>query len=100
MTKKIGSSNYDPSEIAVAVIALEEGHTLSWVADFLDRDRSGLFRALKSLGYPTRPRRLDPAAMREAVEDEIASIDIVSRHELRLQFLDLRPRGPLIPPPA
>ena len=92
--------NYDPAEIAIAVIALEEGYPLGWVAAYLERDRSGLFRALKSLGYPTRPPRLDPAGRREAVEDAIASIDLPSRIELRLQLLELRPRGPLIPPPA
>lgn len=55
MAKISGSASYDPAEIAIAVIALEEGYSLSWVAAYLERDRSGLFRVLKSLGYPTRP---------------------------------------------
>ena len=90
MTNHAGSGNYDPAEIAIAVIALEEGQSLSRVAAYLGRDRSGLSRALRSLGYPTRPPRPDPARLREAVEDAIASIDVVSRYELRAQIRECR----------
>ncbi|MCA1846609.1 MAG: hypothetical protein LC792_26120 [Actinobacteria bacterium] len=90
MARNPGSANYLPEEIAMAVIALEEGQSLSTVAAYLGRDRSGLFRALKALGYPTRPPMLDPARRREAVEDAIASIDVLSRREIREQLLELR----------
>jgi hypothetical protein len=90
MARTVGSPNYEPGEIAIAVIALEEGQSLSSVAAYLGRDRAGLFRALRSLGYPTRPPRLDPARQREAVEDAIASIDALSRSEIREQLLELR----------
>lgn len=94
--KKTGTPNYDPGEIAIAVIALEEGHTLRCVAAYLGQDRSGLLKALKSLGYPTRPPA--PTCLREAVEDAIASIDVVSRYELRAQIRELRPEGRTRPP--
>ena len=100
MTKKAGSPNYDPAEIAIAVIALEEGQSLSCVAAYLGRDRSGLFRALRLLGYPTRPPRRDPTRLREAVEDAIASIDVPSRYELRAQIRELRPESRRARPPA
>lgn len=90
MAKTTGAASYDPDEIAIAVIALEEGHSLSSVATYLGRDRSGLHRALRKLGYPTRPVRPDPARQREAVEEAIASIDVWSRNEVNLDLQQLR----------
>jgi hypothetical protein len=77
---------------------MEEGHSLRCVAAYLGRDRGGLFKALKSLGYPTRP----PAStcLREAVEDAIASIDVISRYELRAQIRELRPEARRTRPPT
>jgi len=92
MARTTDAGTYDPDELAVAVVALEDGQSLSAVAVWLGRDRSGLFRALKALGYPTRPPRPDPVDRRRAVEDAIARIDLASRSELALQIRELRRR--------
>ena len=99
MARTAGSASYDPDEIAIAVIALEEGHSLSVVATYLHRDRSGLHRALRKLGYPTRPARPDPGRQREAVEEAIASIDVWSRHEVNLDLQQVRRITRFMPPP-
>jgi len=99
MARTAGSASYDPDEIAIAVIALEEGHSLSVVATYLRRDRSGLHRALRKLGYPTRPTRPDPARQREAVEEAIASIDVWSRNEVNLDLQQVRRITRFMPPP-
>ncbi|HEU5001683.1 MAG TPA: helix-turn-helix domain-containing protein [Actinomycetota bacterium] len=84
------AGTYDPNEIAIAVIALEDGYSLSYIAAYLRRDRSGLHRALRRLGYPTRPVKPDPQAQREAVEEAIASIDVWTRIELRADLTQVR----------
>jgi len=52
---------YLAEELAYAVVCISQGQSLSAVAAELGRDRSGLLRTLKSLGYPTTPERLDPS---------------------------------------
>ena len=98
MARTAGSASYDPDEIAIAVIALEGGHSLSSVATYLRRDRSGLHRALRRLGYPTRPVTPDPQAQREAVEDAIASIDVWSRIEVNNDLQQVRRITRFMPP--
>jgi len=99
VAKPAGSRNYCADEIAIAVIALEEGHPLSVVAAYLRRDRSGLHRALRRLGYPTRPARQDAARQRQEVEEAIASIDVWSRNEVNLDLKQVRRITHYMPPP-
>ncbi len=90
MARTVGTPGYLPAEIAVAVMALRQGRSLSSVAAELGRDRAGLFRALRSLGFPTKPPRLDPARRREEVEEAIAFLGPLTRSEIREQLLELR----------
>lgn len=73
-------------------MALEQGRSLSSTAAELGRDRVGLLRHLRLLGYPTKPQRLDPARRRDDVEESIASMRALSRNEIRERILQLRHR--------
>jgi hypothetical protein len=81
---------YLPEELAYAVRSVEQGQSLSAVAAELGRDRSGLLRVLKAMGYPTRPERLDPARRRAEVAGRIAFLSSLSRDEIRQRILQLR----------
>lgn len=81
---------YLPEELAYAVLAVGQGQSLSAVAAELGRDRSGLLRVLKSLGYPTHPERVDPARRRAEVGRRIESLQSLSRDEIRERILRLR----------
>ena len=81
---------YLPEELAYAVVCVREGQSLSAVAAELGRDRSGLLRTLKSLGYPTAPERLDPAHRREETLQRIESLKPLSRNEIKQRLLQLR----------
>lgn len=81
---------YLPEELAYAVACVREGQSLSAVAAELGRDRSGLLRTLKSLGYPTAPERLDPARRRAETLQRIESLKPLSRDEIRQRLLQLR----------
>ncbi|MGH2733774.1 MAG: hypothetical protein ACRDJG_12725 [Actinomycetota bacterium] len=81
---------YKPEEIALAVLALQEGHSLSQVSAELGRDRSGLLRVLKDLGYPTRPTRLSRQQRKRVVEQRIAAMRGISREEIKERILQLR----------
>ena len=84
---------YLPEELAYDVVCLEEGRSLSSVAAELGRDRSGLLRELKALGYPTAPERLDPARRRAQTLGRIESLKPLSRDEIGQRILKLRSQG-------
>ena len=81
---------YLPEELAYAVVSVDQGRSLSAVAAELGRDRSGLLRVLKALGYPTAPERLDPTCRRAEVAERVASLRSFSRDEIRQRILQLR----------
>jgi hypothetical protein len=81
---------YLPEELAFAVVCVSQGQSLSAVAAELGRDRSGLLRTLKSLGYPTAPERLDPARRRADTLQRIESLKPLSRDEIKQRILQLR----------
>jgi len=60
------------------------------VAAELGRDRSGLLRTLKSLGYPTAPERPDPACRRADTLQRIESLKPLSHDEIKQRILQLR----------
>jgi hypothetical protein len=62
------------------------------VAAELGRDRSGLLRTLKSLGYPTAPERPDPACRRADTLQRIESLKPLSHDEIKQRILQLRRR--------
>ena len=90
MAKTAGAGPYLPEEIALVVYALGQGRSLSSVAAELGRDRSGLLRHLKALGYPTKPGRPDPAQRRVMVEQALAFMGPLTRSEIKQQILELR----------
>jgi hypothetical protein len=81
---------YLAEELAYAVVCISQGQSLSAVAAELGRDRSGLLRTLKSLGYPTAPERLDPARRRAATLQRIDSLKPLSPDEIKHRILLLR----------
>jgi hypothetical protein len=81
---------YLPEELAYAVVCIGQGQSLSAVATELGRDRCGLLRTLKSLGYPTAPERLDPARRRAETLQRIDSLKPLSRDEIKQRILLLR----------
>jgi hypothetical protein len=84
---------YLAEELAYAVVCIGDGQSLSAVAAELGRDRSGLLRTLRSLGYPTAPERLDPAQRREETLQRIESLKSLSRDEIKQRLLQLRREG-------
>ena len=86
---------YLAEELAYAVASVREGQSLSAVAAELGRDRSGLLRTLKSLGYPTAPERLDPVRRREETIQHIESLKLLSREEIKQRLLQLPREGSL-----
>jgi hypothetical protein len=94
-----GARAYLPEEIAYAVMCIAAGQSLTAVANELDRDRSGLLRTLKSLGYPTAPQRLTPAQRRAETLARIDFLRPLSREEIKDRILRLR-RAPPRPPPS
>lgn len=99
MAKTSGSANYDPYEIAIAIIALEEGYPLGVAASYLRRDRSGLHKALRRLGYSTRPAKPDPVRQRQDVRDVIAAMDDWDRNEVYCDLRQVRRILRAMPPP-
>jgi hypothetical protein len=85
-----GTRDYLPEEIAYVVMRLEQGVPLSGAATELGRDRCGLFRVLKAMGYPTRPEPLDPLRRRAEVAQQLASLKSLSRDEIKARILQLR----------
>ncbi len=81
---------YLAEELAYAVVCIGQGQSLSAVATELGRDRSGLLRTLKSLGYPTAPEKLDPARRRAETLQRIDSLKPLSRDEIKQRILLLR----------
>ena len=81
---------YLAEELAYAVVCIGHGQSLSAVATELGRDRSGLLRTLKSLGYPTAPEKLDPARRRAETLQRIDSLKPLSRDEIKQRILLLR----------
>jgi hypothetical protein len=81
---------YLAEELAYAVVCISQGQSLSAVASELGRDRSGLLRTLKSLGFPTAPERLDPARRRAATLQRIDSLKSLSTDEIKQRILLLR----------
>jgi len=81
---------YLAEERAYAVVCIGQGQSLSAVATELGRDRSGLLRTLKSLGYPTAPERLDPARRRAETLKRIDSLKPLSPDEIKQRILLLR----------
>jgi hypothetical protein len=81
---------YLAEELAYAVVCISQGQSLSAVASELGRDRSGLLRTLKSLGFPTAPERLDPARRRAATLQRIDSLKPLSPDEIKQRILLLR----------
>ncbi|MGH2717078.1 MAG: hypothetical protein ACRDJU_00665 [Actinomycetota bacterium] len=74
MAKTAGSNNYDPYEIAIAIIALEEGYPLGVAATYLRRDRSGLHKALPgSATRPGRPGPIQPASTKTSRRPSLPS---------------------------
>jgi transposase-like protein len=84
---------YLPEELAFAVVCVSQGQSLSAVAAELGRDRSGLLRTLKSLGYPTAPERPDPACRRADTLQRIESLKPLSHDEIKQRILQLRREG-------
>jgi hypothetical protein len=67
MAKTAGSHSYDPDEIAIAVIALEEGHSLSVVATYCAGTVAACTgRCGDSASRPGRPGLTRPASARES----------------------------------
>jgi hypothetical protein len=75
-------------------MCIAAGQSLTAVANELDRDRSGLLRTLKSLGYPTAPERLIPAQRRAETLARIESLRPLSREEIKGRILHLRRAAP------
>jgi hypothetical protein len=80
---------YLAEELAYAVVCIGDGQSLSAVAAELGRDRSGLLRTLKSLGYPTAPERLDPARRQADTLQRIESLKQLPGDEIRQRLLQL-----------
>ncbi len=91
--KRPGARCYLPDEIAYAVLRLEQGLSLAQAAVELGRDRSGLLRMLKALGYPTKPERLNPEEAKSRVEERIADMKTLSPQEIKERILQLRRQG-------
>lgn len=79
-----------PQEIAFAVLALEQGRSLSWVAAELHRDRVGLMRALRSLGFPTTPTQHAPAPPGEEINRRTESLGSLPPGEAHARILPFR----------
>ncbi len=88
--KRPGAGCYTPDEIAYAVLRLSQGLSLAQAAAELGRDRSGLLRMLKVLGYPTKPERLNPEEAKSRVEERIADMKTLSPQEIKERILQLR----------
>jgi hypothetical protein len=99
MAKTAGAGAYLPEELALVVQALGQGCSLSSVAAELGRDRSGLCRHLKTLGFPTKPQQLDAAQRRVLVEQAMAFMGPLTRDEIKQQILELRRLDRRTPPP-
>jgi hypothetical protein len=81
---------YLPEELAFAVVCVSQDQSLSAVAAELGRDRSGLLRTLKCLGYPTAPERPDPARRRADTLQRIESLKPLSHDEIKQRILQVR----------
>lgn len=82
--------HYLPDEIALAVLRLEQGTSLTQVALELKRDRTGLLRALRALGYPTRAARLSREERKNEVEERMTTMRALSRDEIKQRILELQ----------
>lgn len=82
-------NRYTPQELAEVSRMLSVGTSLSEVARLLNRERTGLFYALRACGLPTKPPAQFDKTFKQELKDELAASQTMTRQQIRDRMLEL-----------